>query len=130
MTFMLAFLLGSIGTGLFARLWSFCIGDPYTGVVRKGRVFSNFGNWLNERYWKREADIELKYGADAVRRPPNWYKSLGMCPQCFCVWASLLSFVVLFGLLWWLEGASLLWLLVLPIYLGFSNLSVVLAERL
>lgn len=148
-------LMCALGTGAFTSLWSFCLGDPHDGRVSSGRILSALGKYLLDRFHEREHIIgELKVQVHSrkyaiakrewesthkdafpktlaqfrspVFEPINWWKSTGVCPRCFNVWLTLVSFAVVMAL-WPLTPW---WLFAIVPYLGFSNLALGLALRL
>lgn len=106
--------------------WYFCLGNPEGEEVKKGRIFSSLGLWLDYRYHEFEkkengriqrgtallldqglsgdAYAKKKLAIDRSRRL-NWYKPLGCCPNCTSPYMTVLVNVpcyLVFGLSWWL----------------------------
>lgn len=52
-------LLLAVGIGGFTWFWSFSLGDPYTGTVAEGRIFSAWGARLLDRFYRRKAEIDV-----------------------------------------------------------------------
>ena len=92
--------------------YGYIIGNPEQGEVTKGRIFSRFGLWLENKYLDFEAKegnriAALINGAKqeereriARKKKLNWYKAIGVCPICcnpYWVFLTYIGFVV-FGL--------------------------------
>lgn len=144
---MLSLMAFAFGCGLFADLYSFCLGDPHNEPVVKGRVLSRVGLWMAAGYHATQNRIESertrRYNAELERareayykanaptlRPfnhaefvatpydrPNWWKAIGVCPRCFNVYFTVGMFVVLMLVG---SGSPWWWLFVVP-FLGLSN---------
>lgn len=120
----------ALGCGLFTDLYSFCLGDPHYGEVAKGRILSGLGQWLLTRYEHTEANIKARMACGMTQEEcvnthyVNWWKSTGVCPRCFCVWATAAGHVIAVLAL----GVSLWWLAALPLALGFGGLGLSLAD--
>lgn len=116
-------LVASHGTGLFSALVYFCIGEP-AGNLHEGRIFSWVGKYLFTKY-KNKTDEHERFNAQMVedgyepRTFVNWWK-LGICPYCFNVWFTFVSY----GVTFWFLGLSVAWLWTLPLAMGYSYRSL------
>lgn len=61
--------------------FDFCIGEPHSGEIIKGRIFSFYGKYILDKYFEVEKDNKLRQSTRL-----NWWKALGVCPICFNVY--------------------------------------------
>lgn len=148
----LLLLAAAIGMGLFSDLIAFAMGDPSTGQVEEGRIFSWVGERLLRAFERRKSAIANKedlhheqhilrmlevYEKESVAdlpeealeppvyNPVNWWK-LTVCTTCFNVWLSTALFIALMLIT---KLPPIWWLGVLP-FLGFSNLALAISRAM
>lgn len=146
----------AVGCGLFADLYSFCLGDPHEEPVRKGRILSRLGLWLIERYHreqnrieaerKRREALQLEHARLAYYETPaytvegkpfnaakfvakQWDRPNWWKLTGVCPKCFLTWFAfILYLVILFVSSASLWWLLFLPCFLGFASLALGVAH--
>lgn len=115
----------------FTALYVFSLGDPHLdGPVKRGRILSHVGIWLEHRYQVYErATLEIRSAKELAAKNErqllrarmytraNPYKMAGVCPRCCNVWIAALFFVGLH----FVVGYSMWWL---PVFIGLANRAI------
>lgn len=108
--------------------WCFIIGSPHHDKPKKGRLLSQLGNWLDEKYNEFEDKQNDEFEkwlndnpeaplCDVVKmknsRKLNWWKVLGICPMCMQPYVC----TILFGLSVLLFPIPVDWSILLTLFL-------------
>lgn len=111
-TFIITTLFIALVASCATLFYGYCIGNPESGQVKRGRIFSKLGLWLEVKYEQHEADEGLRLSSKMIGRTQdererlargkklNWYKALGMCPVCVNPYITTIIYILfmLFGL--------------------------------
>lgn len=120
-------ILSGLGRYLFDKYYQRESAIEVEKELRRGREFTKAA-----QEWQQSLNNGARpypFTIETFKATPyeavNWWKATGVCPRCFNVWASVLSFV----LTWRFAELPYLALLALPLFMGFANVALSLALR-